>query len=372
MLTETPVFAHPNRDDSEAKKRLWATLEEENRQLDGSTIDGTDGGRKNFVGWNRSPAQDALIEAALVDPMARRQAPALAILSRHWKQRNSLEEAMLELYHANISAAKVDQVARLLWGAGAGVAVVSDGSARVSACIREWLQREITEPQVYVYFQTVGVKQKVNAESRTSQLVAAIGINRAGIRQGLAVVDANAPDGLWDRLLAELKHRHLRGVALFVGGNDPAAHAAVARHFPGARYQGCLLHLQRDAQAKAPVSEVHALMMAFDRLRQHTTESEALAEMAALVTRLRKNKLAETAALLEQCAAFQFNYLRFPTAHWSRLHDIEPLKNVLSEFREHIRIIGLVSSDETLALMVAARMRQVSRLLWARRRYITI
>lgn len=366
----TQVFPGQRAVATRALKQRLVVLDGERRPPGKHEIIGREDSPPEFAGYARSPAQDAAIEAELAGSKARRLTAAAAILSRHWKQKNSVEEAMLELYHASISAAKADEVARLLWGGEAGIALVSECCEEISRRIRGWLQRKIAEPQVYVFFQLVAVKQKLNGETRTAQLVAAIGVNRSGIRQGLAVMDATAADGLWERLVLDLKQRGLRETALFVGGNHPAASAAVTRHFPKARYQGSLPQLQRAALSLVPVSEVHSLMLAFDRLAQHTSEPSALAEAAALVARLRLSGQGEAATLLEQCAAFQFSYLRFPSRHWGRLHDIEPLKNVLSEFRDHIRVIGPVSSDDALLLMVAASLRQASRLAWARRRFI--
>lgn len=370
VLTRTQAFRAPRAVAGSALKERLIVLGAEHRTPGKLELIGREESPQDFANYTRSPGQNAAIEAVLAGGKTRRLAAPAAILARHWKRKNSVEEAMLELYHAAVSAAKADEMARLLWGDGAGIALVSECCREISQRISAWLQRKIPEPQVYVFFQTVAVKQKINAENRVSQLVAAIGVNRAGIRQGLAVADASTAEGLWDRLLLDLKQRGLREVELFVGANDPAAHAAVARHFPAARYQGCLAHLQRDALAKVPVTEVHSLMMAFDRLGRHTSEPLALAEAADLVARLRKARLTEVADLVGQCAEFQFSYLRFPASHWGRLHDIEPLKNVLSEFREHVRLIGPVSSDEALILMIAARMRHVSRVFWARRRYI--
>jgi transposase-like protein len=317
-----------------------------------------------------SPAQDAAIAAELAGAKTRRLAAPHAILFRHWKKRNSFEEAVLELYHASISVAAAERVARLLWGERGGLGLVAGCRPEISRRIAAWLERKIPEPQVYVFFQPIALKQKIAGESRVTHLVAAVGINGAGLREGLAVAAGGAAAEVWDRLLEGLKARGLHGTRLFVGDNELAAPAAVARHFPEARYQGCLEQLERDVLGRVPVSQVHSLMGGFERLRESVDETQAGAQLLALGARLRQDRLVEAATLVAQCAGFQFSYLRFPPRHRGRLRDTEPLKSVLRDFREHLRLIGPVADPEILALMVATRMRHAAEQSWSQRRYI--
>jgi transposase-like protein len=331
---------------------------------------GGEGASSGFTRYVRSPAQDTAIAAELARGKSRRLPAPHAILLRHWKGRNSPEEAMLELYHAAISVGAADDVARLLWGERAGVALVGECRQEITRQIQTWLQRKIAEPQVYVFFQTITLKQKVDGESRVTNLVAAVGVNRAGLREGLAVAEGDPAGDIWDRLLVGLKQRGLRETGLFVGANDPAAHAAVARHFPAARYQGCLEQLEREVLGRAPVSQVHSIMSVFEGLGEPVDEASARQRLATLAVRLRQDRLVEASALIEQCAAFQFSYLQFPVRHWGRLRDTEPLKSVLRDFREHIRLIGPLVDPAVLVLMVAARMRYAAQHFWSQRRYI--
>lgn len=349
-LTMRPEVAHV---DEAAGQPPWAPLE-----------------KIAFAGSSRSAAQDAAIAAELARGKTPRLTAPHAILARHWKERNSPEEAMLELYHAPISVAAVDEIARLLWGDRAGAARVAECRQEATLQIKAWLGRRMTEPQVYVFFQTVVVKQKIEGEPRVTHLIAAVGVNRAGIREGLAVAEGDPAGDVWDRLLAELARRGLSGTGLFIGDNHAAAAAAVARHFPAARYQGCPEQLEREVLAQVPVSQVHSLTGAFEELRGCADETLARQQLAAIAARLRRDRLVEASALVEQCAAFQFSYLQFPTRHWGRLRDTEPLKSVLRDFREHIRLIGPLVDNEVLMLMVATRMRYAAKHFWAQRRYI--
>jgi len=351
---------------------LAAALDLENGQLAGfGALVAPRLGPAGLTEYGKSPSHNALVEARLTVSKARSFAPSTAILRQHWQRKNSLEEAMLELYYGDVSVAKAEEMARLLWGENTTIATVSEYSRRIGERIRHWCQREIMRPQVYVFLQALPLKQKIDGEYRVTMLQAAIGVCEDGTREILAIrhSPAGEPDP-WGELLRDLRHRGVRGTRLFVGENDPEAPAAVARHFPSARYQGCLHLLKRDLLAQVPVAQVYFVQNMLAAMHASGTKKEAAAHASALAAGLRKEDLAGAAALVERSAGFLFSYFDFPPGHWSRLQDIEPLKKTLNMFRERIRIIGPVPDEEALVLMAGARLRYVSRMTWGRRRFI--
>src|SRR5689334_15131311 len=68
--------------------------------------------RQATAGEIEQPASDGLWPSGA---KSRTLAPATAILQRHWQHKSSVEETTLELYHGDISVAKAEEIARLLW-----------------------------------------------------------------------------------------------------------------------------------------------------------------------------------------------------------------------------------------------------------------
>jgi putative transposase len=325
----------------------------------------------SFVEQSGPAWESAFKEERLATSKTRTCAPVTAILRRHLQKKSSLEETILELYHGNISVSKADEIARLLWGDQATAALISEYAQKITHRIQPWLQREIRAPQLYIFLQSMAVKQKIGSEKRITTLFAAIGVCGKGTREVLAVTSAAAgEEDPWGWLIADLKRRGLRGPQLFVGENDPAANAAVSSHFPKARYQGSLAQLERDVLRKLPVSDMHSVTSAFEIIQAGSTRQTATAEIAALVNKLRRAGKREAADLLEEAAPIQFSYYHFPKSHWARLRDNGPLRQVLREFREWIRLSGPVSDDNALILMVAARLRSASRHSWVWRCFV--
>ena len=354
------------------KEILATALDLEHDQLTRhSTAAGSRHPQDGLAGYPASPLKHPLSGARMTLSKSRSIVPSTAILQRHAQHKSSLEEVMLELYHGNISVAQADEMAGRLWGPDASVALISEHTPRITKRIQSWLRREIAEPQVYVFLHTQDVKQKIGGEKRITSLFAAIGIRRDGIREILGVM-AGAANEVWPGLMVNLKQRGLHGTKLFIGENDLAAHAAVRTHYPSALYQGNLIRLERDVLLRVGPAEMLPVMAAFEVMRASTTPKQAAAELAAMTARLARCGAPDAANTLSNAAAFQFNYYHFPESHWPRLHDSEPMRKILREFREWIRVIGPVPDDRVLALMAAARLRSTARLVWARRRYLRI
>lgn len=311
----------------------------------------------------------AILAAQHTLTKARTHAPALSILRQYGQGKSSLEELVLELYFGNLSMAKAEEIARLLWGQEAGAVLISGQVTKVRKQIRLDLAEEIVRPQVYVFLQAVGVRQKLADGAKDSLLMAAIGMAEDGLRELLGVMCVPAADEAWPALLADLKRRGLRGTELFVGENDPAAMAAVRACFPGARYQGCLQQMQREIQLKVPPRHMDLVAEGFAAMRSADTLARAQGEAALLIARLGEVEAFEPADLLKSCTGFLFNYHHYPRSHWARLCDIDFLKKLLRMVRERVRIIGPVIDDEALVLLAAARLRQAAR-TWKRRRFI--
>ncbi|HWA24471.1 MAG TPA: transposase [Lacunisphaera sp.] len=373
LATKTKEISRPAPAGIELIRTLGAVLEMENSQLAAFENRGLADYPADAPAYAPATPREEIVDLPLPVSKGRTFAPTTAILRRHGQGKSSLEEAMLELYHANISVAGAEDVARQLWGEATGLAAVCECSRDTTGRIQAWLQRELAEPQVYVFFQSIEVKQKIRGESRSTRLAAVVGVSRHGTRQVLSVMAEPDPvDGLWDRLIRDLKRRGLRGVELFIGENDPAARAAVAACYPAASYQGCLLQFEREVGAKVRPNQIFGLRQEFDKLRASATEAKALKAAKALAAGLRKAEAHDAADMLERSMKFQYTYLNFPEGHHARLYDVEPLRRVLREFRETNRLIGPVTDDNALILMLAARLRHTARQSWARRRYIAL
>ncbi|MEO6993039.1 MAG: transposase [Lacunisphaera sp.] len=370
MIAAKPLLIKRSTPDGKVGgKWLAAELARETEQSGvlGQTGDwGVESGRRKISRKN------VALENRLKPAKARNFNPSDGILRRHYSGKNSTEETVLQLYHGNISVGKAEEVAALLWGSKVNLTSLAR-SARVTAgCISTWLQRKLLVPQVYVFLQSLEIKENTKGARKQSTIGAAVGIDRNGIRRllGLALTKESSGD-LWGALFSDLKKRGLHGTGLFIGEINPALRRAATAHFPEVAFQGCLLDFKQEIQRRVDVPQMGFVWEAFEKIKSSFKQTEVLQATNEVLGALRKETRDEVAEILKNWTDSQFSYLPFSKSHWNKLREVAPFKQVLREFRESIRVIGPIADDDALLVMAAAKFRAVERVKWANQPFIT-
>jgi transposase-like protein len=112
-------------------------------------------------------------------------------------------------------------------------------------------------------------------------LLVCVGVEEEGFREVLAVEVAGSEKGVsYASLLRGLIDRGLSGVRLVVSDDHEGIKAAVAGELPGAQWQRCAVHFERNVLSHVPSSsmaEVAQDLKAIFKVRRQKT-AEALAE----------------------------------------------------------------------------------------------
>jgi len=88
-------------------------------------------------------------------------------------------------------------------------------------------------------------------------LLACVGVDEEGFREVLAVEVAGTEKGAaYTSLLRGLLDRGLKGVRLVVSDDHEGIKAAVAGELPGAEWQRCVVHFERNVLSHVPASEM--------------------------------------------------------------------------------------------------------------------
>ncbi|HEY4246227.1 MAG TPA: transposase [Lacunisphaera sp.] len=349
----------------------WATAELD-RESETSAKPGQIDDWSLESGPRKIPRKNILLENQLKPAKARNFTPAGGILRRYYGRKSSVEETMLQLYHGNISVGKAEESVALLWGSKVGLMKLARSARIISRRISAWLQRELVVPQVYVFLQSIEIKQKTKNACTHSTIGAAVGIDRSGNRQLLALAHtAESSRDLWETLFSDLRKRGLHGTALFIGEIDPALCKAAGAYFPEISFQGCLLDFKNEIQRRVETPLIGFVWQAFEKIKSSSKQAEALQTTNGLLGVLRKESREDVAAIVQNWTASQFSYLHFTKSHWNKLREVGPFKQVLREFRETIRIIGPIADNDALIVMAAAKFRSMERVKWANQPFMT-
>jgi putative transposase len=302
---------------------------------------------------------------------ARNISPPAAIVRQHRSGRSSLEEAILETYHAHMSLHEIEAVAHELWGDVVSAAAISEFRVEIANRIRAWLGRRLVGAHPYVFLEAIQVVRRSHEETPPARVLAAVGVDVRGYREVLGVADAGGdqPDA-WSEFLAGLKGRGLRGVQLFVGPGRAGLAPAVSRHFPAALLQCSLPQFWLEVAGLVTEAQVYPVTELIRCIHATDHEPEARSLAADAGAKLDRLGLGAARALLADAIEPTFSYFRFPPRHWRYIRSNDLLRRVARVVRERARVLGSVTDGDSAVMAVAAHLRQVARSNWQHRRFL--
>jgi putative transposase len=178
------------------------------------------------------------------------------VFERYKRMTGDVEEAVLEMYLSGISVRKIAGVTEALSKVRVGKDAVSRIASRLKEQQKEWRERSLEEKAYpYLYLDTTYLKVRWGPRVSSMALLACVGVDEEGFREVLAVEVAGSEKGAaYASLLRGLIDRGLKGVRLVVSDDHKGIKAAVSGELPGAQWQRCRVHFERNVLSSVPAS----------------------------------------------------------------------------------------------------------------------
>jgi len=300
---------------------------------------------------------------------ARNLPVGMVIVNRRRRGESSIEETLLEVYHAALSVHEAEHVARTLWGPRFGVSAVAALGRKVARRIDVWRHRPIRGRYLYVFLTGADLKRSWGNGSETVGVLVALGVNAQGGRDMLGVVAGDRGDETaWLDFLRGLRQRGLTGVRLFIGDPMPGLGAGIAALFPGSAYQLCVLQFYRSVLALVPTAQSPAVEELLKTIHASDDRAAARARAAQIESTMRLMSLPFVAVAIAEYIEPTLSYFAFPAAHWRHLRSNHLLNRALRDVRERARLVCAFSDGPSAVHLVGARLRFLAERSWFRRR----
>jgi putative transposase len=203
------------------------------------------------------------------------------VFKRYKRMTGDVEEAILEMYLSGISVRKIAGVTDALSRVKVGKDAVSRIARRLEEEQQAWRERSLAKSYPYLYLDATYLKVRWGARVSSMALLVCVGVDEEGFREVLAVEVAGSEKGTaYASLLRGLIDRGLSGIRLVISDEHEGIKAAVAGELPGAQWQRCAVHFERNVLSHVPSSsmaEVAQDLKAIFKVRRKKT-AEALAE----------------------------------------------------------------------------------------------
>jgi transposase-like protein len=310
-------------------------------------------------------------EVTLRVPKLRQQTFETAIIERYRRRESSVEEALIEMYLAGVSVRRVEDITEALWGTRVSPGTVSNLNKKIYAQIEAWRNRPIQGDHPYVYLDGVVLKRSWAGEVRNVSLLVAIGVSAEGLREILGICEGAKEDKAgWAAFLAHLKQRGLSGVQLIVSDACLGLVESVGEFYPAAPWQRCVVHFYRNVFSHVPATKVREVAAMLKAIHAQEDRDAAQAKAAAVIAKLRAQRLKKAAELVENHVAETLTYYGFPDQHWRQLRTNNPLERIIREIRRRTRVVGAFPDGQSALNLAAARLRHIAGTRWSTRRYL--
>lgn len=294
------------------------------------------------------------------------------IIERYSRAGRAVAPAVAESWANGVSTRKMERIARKVGIKRLSKDQVSAMCRSLDAEVGELTTRGLGGIEVpYLFLDATYVKCRREGRVQSAAVVTAIGVGSDGVRRmlGIAAIDTEAHAG-WLGFLRSLRERGLSGVRLVVSDAHAGLVRALSECLPGAGWQRCVVHLERDVCSLLP-SKRHRSMAAkamqtvFRESDPATVRSVYRAAIDAVGA-----LSAAAGALLEDAGSNALAHLDFPAEHGRRIRTNNVRERMNREIRCRSRVVQVFPSTESVLRLVGAVCAEQDE-DWSSRRYIS-
>ena len=233
-----------------------------------------------------------------------------AVIERYRRREESVEEALIDMYLAGVSTRQVDDASQLLWGDRMPSQTLSDKLKKVYADIDEWRGRPLEQDYPYLFMDGVWHKRCWGGSVENVSILVAVGVGMDGRREVLSVAEGMKEDSeSWREFIKGMLARGLKGVRLVTGDRCAGLVAAVNELLPGARYQRCMVHFERNILAKVNPKNRDWAADALKAIFSMESRDKALEKAESVAKDMEARKLREAAKCLREGIGETTTYL---------------------------------------------------------------
>jgi putative transposase len=291
------------------------------------------------------------------------------IFERYQRSERAFVLGLMEMYVTGTSTRKVTKITEELCGVSFSKSTVSRLCAELDESVGTFLNRELEAYYPFVIVDAMFTKSRAGDRVVSKALLIASAVRPDSIREpiGFAVGDSESFT-TWDALFTNLKGRKLERVDFVISDNHSGLKKAVMKHFSGATWQRCQVHLQRNIGDHSPRKEREAIDEALKHVLYATDRADAIRRRDEFVTRFSKTA-PKAVACLEEAFEDAIAVLCLPEKYRRRLRSTNMQERLNGEIRRRERVIRIFPSENSARRLVGALLIDAYE-TWQERRYL--
>ena len=291
------------------------------------------------------------------------------IFNRYQRSEQAFVLALMEMVVNGVSTRKVSAITEALCGASFSKSTVSALCAGLDARVRTFNERRLEGDYPFVLVDALFIKSREEERVVPRVALVASGIRSDGHREILGVRMGDvASFATWEEMFRWLKGRGLKGVMFVISDSHGGLTEAIARHFQGATWRRCQVHLMRNILGHTSFRPRVEVAAAAKRVFQAADRKEAERGLAEFVERFEKTA-PQAVKCLEDGFEDALAVLALPENYRKRLRSTNMQERLNEEIRRRERVIRIFPNGESALRLIGALLAEQNE-AWMERRYL--
>lgn len=275
--------------------------------------------------------------------------------------RNEDEERrklIFSLYRRGLTTEQVSDVYEEIYGKDYSKQQISylmrDSREEVSI----WLKRKLDSHYLVLYIDATFVHTRRDKSVSKEGYYTVLGIKEDGSREVLSVVNHPTEGALlWQLELDSLKERGVHSVGLVVSDGLTSIENAIAKSFPNAQHQLCVVHMKRNILAIFPRTK--RLEIGGELLKVFAIETKKVTPIAAfenLCNFVEKHKKTYPSlkSFSNQRNVGYFTYLNYPVSIQRMIYSTNWIERLNRDYKQVLKMRGAMPSFESVLFLMGS------------------
>jgi transposase-like protein len=292
------------------------------------------------------------------------------LFARYQRSEKAFVLALLEMYVQGVSTRKVAAITEELCGTEVSKSMVSSLTVGLDAELAIWRNRALQKRYPYVFVDATWFRARQDGRVHNDAALIAVGVRESGHREVLGVALADSEnEASWNDLFRDLRDRGVEDVGLVISDDHRGLVNALGRHFHGASWQRCQVHLMRNLISKAPKKRLGELTAALKDVFSAPDRAEAERRLAAMVADV-SDWDDELAVWLETNVPDSLTLYDWPSGHRRNIRSTNMLERHHSELKRRTRVVRIFPNRNAALRLISALLMETDEEWTTGRRYL--
>ena len=291
------------------------------------------------------------------------------IFKRYQRSEQAFVLALMEMVVQGVSTRKVSAITEELCGASFSKSTVSELCVGLDARVKVFNERTFTGEYPFVMVDALFINSRQGDRVVKRAALIASGIRGDGHREILGVHIGDSENyATWEDMFKWLKGRGLSGVYFVISDDHCGITKAVDKHFQGATWQRCQVHLMRNLLGHSSTKLRGEVAAAAKLVFQAADMTEARRRLTEFVEQFGKGA-AKAVACMEAGFEDAMAIMALPEKYRKKLRTTNMQERLNEEVRRRERVIRIFPNDESALRLIGALLAEQNE-AWQERKYL--